>query len=604
MKYIIISLIAVIGNSTVLHAQCPLGATWPPKTNRLFLYFPTTADNTFGDAEFGQGSGNPLVRTRPLRPFNVADLDPAIGTTDQLRNRVFQIVTEDYCEFNVEVIQTTTNPNPAGDDWNVVGIGTDFDPNENGLFGLAQNADLNNSDRQDFARVWARSFREQFAGAGQALNGANSTLQRWATAIGHTTSHEAGHNYGLGHGDSAPRAGEDDQNNHIMATGGTGLTGEMRAGRNRHFSDKSYEILGHNVGLNIKTLYNWDFTNPNSTQAHSLVITLLSTASALTINWSYSGSPWASPAIANTGATRTFQGTVYNVFNLTFNTPKAWSGGSNGIVPAGAGFHVGVTFSESNPVFVYETRLRNSSGTNLDLYPRVIGFNTGAADLNSGDFNVSVFNPTSDNIVIRDVRVGFLPRMASIESMLRGRENELLDIRGIPVTFRSPKDCFTRLEKQEVQNQFTFRLAKLTDGRFVDERYDSTNCKKGFRKTGAVTDAANGEVEYCPHGTALSLFPSTYIYISATVVVPNAEYYDTVQKKIVRGDMESRVYYQFAGIVPDFNKNGVDDLLDIRAKTSIDENKNGIPDESEKAKKKTCWLKRFLNRIFKRSKRD
>jgi hypothetical protein len=40
----------------------------------------------------------------------VADLDPGIGSTNQLRNRIFDVVTDDYCEFNVEVLQTTTNP--------------------------------------------------------------------------------------------------------------------------------------------------------------------------------------------------------------------------------------------------------------------------------------------------------------------------------------------------------------------------------------------------------------------------------------------------------------------------------------------------------------
>ena len=40
---------------------------------------------------------------------------------------------------------------------------------------------------------------------------------------------------------------------------------------------------------------------------------------------------------------------------------------------------------------------------------------------------------------------------------------------------------------------------------------------------------------------------------------------------------------------PDFNDNGVDDLLDIRNGTSEDDNGNGIPDEAEKGKGRGAW---------------
>ncbi len=563
-------------------AQCPLGSLTSPKGNRLFLYFPTAADATFPEYYTAE------VVTSPVQPFNVADLDAGIGTTAQLRDRIFQIVSQDYCEFNVEVTQTTTNPSPAGTNWQVVGIGSDAETaGGSDLFGVAQDVDIDNDDPEDFARVFARSFRNAY-GAGTAelsLSGGNSTLERWATAIGHTTSHEAGHCFGLSHGDSAPRTGEDAQNNHIMATGITGLTGETRAGRNRHFSDRSYEILGHNLGLNIKTLLNWDFTNPNSADAHSLVLTLLSTASSLSLSWFFNGSmsPWTNPTIAATGGTRTFQGTSYNVFTLTFSADKAWSGGADGVVPAGVGFHVGAAFNESNPVIVFETRLRNSGGTNLALHPRAISFDAGAADLATGDFNVRAFNGGADagQLIIRDLQVSFLPRMASIETMMR--EGRLTDFRGIPVDMRPASKIFRPLEGQEVKDNFAFTIARFLDPRHVDQTYDSTGCKPGFRSKGGINDAAFGEIEYCPHGTVLSLFPSTYVYITATVVDPNAEYFDRAQNKMVRGPLESRVFYQFAGIMPDFNKNGVDDILDIRNKTSVDANNNGIPDDGETA---------------------
>jgi hypothetical protein len=94
-------------------------------------------------------------------------------------------------------------------------------------------------------------------------------------------------------------------------------------------------------------------------------------------------------------------------------------------------------------------------------------------------------------------------------------------------------------------------------------------------------DTATGEVSYCHKGTALSLFPATYTYVTATVVEPNAKQWDPQQNKFVYGPLESRVFYQFAGMVPDFNRNGVDDLLDIRTGASRDRNVNGVPDEAE-----------------------
>jgi hypothetical protein len=529
---------------------------------------PTAQDATFPeyDADF---------QTSPLEPFDIADLDPGVGTTAQLRDAIVNVVKEDYCEFDVEVIPTTTAPVVTGTQWQIVGIGSDEEDGGN-LFGVAQDVDLNNADPQDYSRVYARSFELSFGGGGGALEGANSTLQRWATAIGHTASHEAGHNFGLSHNNSAPRTGEDEQNNHIMATGGTGLTGEMRAGRNRHFSDQSYEILGHNVGLRVKTLYNWDFVNPNAEEAHSLVLTILSTASTLTINWSYNGttSPWTSPTIAASG-TQAFQGTTYNRFLLTFSTAKAWSGGANGIVPGGGEFHVGASFSEPDPVIVYETRLRNAANTNLNLHPRMAGFDNGAADLGTGDFNVRAFNPNpaDGELQVENLEIMFLPRMASIESMITGSEPR--DMSGQPIAIRT----FNLKQSRSIglKENASIKLAALKDKRFVDIFYDSTNCKKGFVKG----DANKGEVEYCPHGWALSLFPSTYVYIIATVVDPNAKYWDEARGQYVNGPLKTKIFQQFSGIVPDFNKNKIDDLVDIRVKTSVDENGNGVIDEAE-----------------------
>ena len=589
MKKTFLVLISLIGLAFSVEAiaQCPVGWSLTSVRTKLYLYFATASDASFPEYDVD-------AQTSPLEPFNVSDLDSGIGTTAALRDRITNFVKEDYCEFDVEVVSTTTAPTPTETFWQVVGIGTDDESiSGNELFGVAQAVDLNNADPQDFSRVYGRSFLNAY-GPGEAepaLAGASSTLERWATAIGHTASHEAGHNFGLSHSDSAPRTGEDEQNNHIMATGGTGLTGEMRAGRNRHFSDREYEILGHNIGLRFKTLTNWDFVNPNAEDAHQLVLTLLTPASSLTLNWFYTGttSPWTNPTVAPAG-TQSFQGTTYNRFTLTFSSPKAWSGGPNGVVPGGVEFHTGATFSETDLVIVFETRLKGSGGGNLNLHPRLIGFNAGTADLNTGDFNIRAFN-VGNAMIIEDLQVQFLPRMLSIESMINGAH--LLDVRGNTVAATRPRDSYRPVRSLEVRDFADIRIATFREPRTVDVFYDKTKCKpRGQGQPGGSPqpsassprgpgDTKTGEIDYCPDGLALSLFPSTYVYLVATIVDPNARFWDRAQGRYVNGPIRTKVFHQFAGMLPDFNRNGIDDLIDIRTNTSPDGNQNGIIDSVE-----------------------
>jgi hypothetical protein len=572
-------LVVFTSYSMALYSQnCSHGATASARTNKLYLYFPTSDDNTFV-------SSLSTITTNPLAAFDIADLDNTIGSTTNLRDRIFEIVTEDFCEFNVEVIKTTAKPNTTGiPRWQIVGIGSDAQTYlGSDLFGVSTfSSNAGDADAQDYTRVWAGSF--EVAYGSDVLGGSNSTLERWARAIASTTSHEAAHNYGVGHCDATKKAGEDSEQNHIMNTSSpsnsgcthSGVSDENRAANRRHFSDQSYEVLAHNVGLNIMTVYNWDFINPNAEDAHSMELTLLSSASTLSIGtwWNGSRSPWRDPSIAATGTTETLQGTAYNKFILTFELDKSWVGGADGIVPGGAEFHTGAGFSESSLVILYDTKLKDSSGNDLDLHPRMAGFNAGSADLASGDFAMMMYNPDAENgdLVITDLTIQYLPRFVDINTMLTGVEPR--DLRGELI---NPHSNCTPRTKFELSDQKAFRLAKLNDDRFVDITYDSTNCI-----TGPVLnnfDMRGGEVVYCPHGSSLSLFPATSTYVTATVTDPNARYYDRELGTYVNGPLSTKVFYQFAGIVPDFNENGTDDLIDIREGTSVDENQNGVPDE-------------------------
>src|SRR6202035_5172923 len=192
-------------------ASCPieLGAIEDAKPNKLYLYFPAAADATY--PEFG-GAVDP---TSPATAFNVADLASHTGTAADLQNAIRDVVIDDYCEFNVKILTTTTTPPTTFARRSTVAIGTDSiffgtaGPNCGAgpavppclagtppcyLFGTTQ-AFAN----PGFARVWAGTYQTMLGGAGGQLNGANSTLERWAFAIGGTAAHEGGHTYGLIH---------------------------------------------------------------------------------------------------------------------------------------------------------------------------------------------------------------------------------------------------------------------------------------------------------------------------------------------------------------------------------------------------------------------
>src|SRR5262249_53784337 len=152
----------------------------------------------------------------------------------------------------------------------------------------------------DFARVWAGSYQSEAGGPGGALNGASSTLDRWAFSIGGTAAHEAGHTFGLAHWMGVTTlAGEPPLSTHIMPQGCT-MTDENRAGARRHFDDTSFSVLASNVGLSVQTIHNWDLFNPNGVTATRLEMDLLSTMPSLLETWAYSDSrsPWINPVVS------------------------------------------------------------------------------------------------------------------------------------------------------------------------------------------------------------------------------------------------------------------------------------------------------------------
>ena len=160
------------------------------KSHKLYLYFPTADD---------AGYPNFVTGSTPADHFDVAQLSSGIGTTAQLRDAIHDIVTDDYCEFNVQVLETTTNPDTLPSPpalRHTVAIGSDVSGGF-GTWGYTQS--LANPD-VNYARVWAGAYVgcEGGNGAGGcsaegSLTGANDTLANWAQAIGGTAAHEGGH---------------------------------------------------------------------------------------------------------------------------------------------------------------------------------------------------------------------------------------------------------------------------------------------------------------------------------------------------------------------------------------------------------------------------
>jgi len=564
-----------------------------PKGQALYLLMPTNDTTvTVGGETYDVGE------------FNIHDLDSSIGYTWMLRQLIYETVQDTFCELSVDVQLVTAPPTPSEPRWQIAGIGSDVAVTEEelGAFGRSYGVDIGDMEGIDNSRIWAGEFFVHFGNWFQGdgpLQGPYSTLTRWANAIAGTAAHEAAHNYGLEHVDAAPQPGtvEDAKLYHVMATGGDfgdGFDrGDNRAKRVRHFSDTSFEILGHNIGLNTKMVSNWDFTNPNDVAATSLTLRVLSQTSSLSPSTVFSGglSPWQGPSVVVDGI-ETFQGQSYFAWDVVFDLPKSWDNGPAGEVPPGKKFHVGVGFQEDH--VLRSVTLADASGP-LPLQPRMVGYNSDSLKSLS-DYKIVLWKldnaSASDDYTVSDMKIDFLPRPMDIGSMMA--DGEMLSSLGLPVEpfarqpgrSERPGEVVGYVGEMTVgETPVEVTVARLSDLRHVDVTYDATGCELGWlTEEGFIPFAADvneGEIVGCPDGTSLSLFPATYTYVTATVVDPEAYHWDADAGGFVTGPLESRLYFQIAGLVPDLNRNGTDDLLDVRSGTSLDENGNGVPDEVE-----------------------
>jgi hypothetical protein len=566
---------AVVARPALAAPACPIsyGTTDDAKPNKVYLYFPTAVDTMF-----------PFQPGGSVAAFNIANLSSYTGTAVALRNAVFDVVADDYCEFNVQVRQTTAWP-PSGTlpaRRNVVAVGTDTNT---AAFGQAQAVDTGDPTLVDYSREWTGTYQFAFGGAGGALNGANSTLERWARSIGGSAAHEAGHNYGLAHSDDATiTAGEDALTRHVMPDGGL-LDGEARAGYRRHFSDRTFSILASNVGLSIQTMHNWDLTNPNAQVGRRLRMDFLSPNPAVILSWSWGGasSPWLNPTVSGPIGTTTFKGVTYNRFRIEWSTPNpAWPGGA-GQVPGGAEFHIGATFSgvdfnQPDPIIITQIQLLDGGGNPLALQPRLPGYDAGTLDATDGAFSIDFANlNNSAPFILRNVVVRELPRVLSINAMRRNVKR-LVDWTGrsFPAWPKTERLVLRESKPLRRGQDISITVARLAQSRHVFERIGK-NCEGQDNRIPNRRD-----VSRCRPGISVGLFPATTLYLTATVIDPRAKHWDPRAKKFVVGPLASYVFYQLGGRHPDLNRNHIDDLIDIATKNSADRNHDGVPDEAQK----------------------
>lgn len=565
--------IAFLPTTTVLAVpQCTaLGFNNFPqgKGNKLYLFFPATAT---AYPQFGP-VGTP---TNPAQPFDVSRLQSytGVGTAEDLRSAIVDVVTDTYCEFNVEVVATSTLPSSALPRRNVVAIGTDAARD----FGYAQRNDTNDEEPVDFSRVWAGTYQEASGRPGGALYGAKSTLERWSQSIGNTAAHEAGHNYGLLHSDALvpPRTGAVDKR-HLM-TDGTQFNDEERAERRRFLGDYEYSLLASNVGLSVQTLMNWTFVNPNQETATALKLEVLSPQSALTVAsvFTTSTSPWINPIVSSSLGLGTHQGSSYQRFEVTWSTGQPWDGGPSGEVPGGASFEVGISFNAvdpltRDPVIVRKVRLLRG-GVELPLRPRVPGFDAGTIS-RSGTLSIGVANLQRDPFEIEDASVTFLPRLAGVQSMGALKAPGLEDIfrrEIIPFERRAVAFARTRILENAAAS---LQIAQLGDMRHIVSVVDPALCER------EDTSQPGGDTGECRQGIRVSLFPATSTLLSVSVVDRNARQWDPRERKYVNAPLRTSVRHQFVGWKPDFDRNGVDDAIDIMLRPARDRDRNGVLDD-------------------------
>lgn len=505
--------------------------------------------NFTGDANFPEfGSSN--YNTSPLSAFDASQLDSNFGSAEanQIMTSVFNFVTADYYEFDLNVTMTKPSSGPyqtVGIDHTIATWGSGS--NQRWNFGKANGID-NDPDDVDHGRVFGGSFGDWSS----AWQGTNSTVDRWSYAIAETTAHEAGHNYGVKHPYSAPNSAEsaagDSQSDHLLATGSTGLTPEERT-VDRHFSDTSYGVLAANLGLNSRTLTNWAFRNPNDVKAHDFHINFRSQHSSLTVTSELGRDPFGTYAVTNMGQT-TIDGKTWYEYEVE------WADGNG--VEAGALWYSGIKLSGlsslspieapyviqplqpvSDDLIITDTYLTDANGDRMPLRPRTVSYGSGDLD-SAGTLSVPISNDSDEPLVLRNMRFRLVPRMIDPDTMVAESTETPMSADGHTVSIFEdilfPGDI-TLLPGEET----SFALADFNN-------WLAVKLAEAAGGGGGANDSDLIEVEYLEPSTWRDMFPSAYIYGTGSVVMLNQQVWDPELEQFIFTDVETEVFFQLSGL--------------------------------------------------------
>ena len=549
--------------------------------DEILLYFPTATDASFPNwAAHPPAIWGSTGVTSPAEPFDVDQLVP--GTSEPaMIDEIASQVREDFAEFSVEV-NVTRAPYVApmlDERRRTVAIGSDrrvvWNPAGNRFkICVGQAASFLGNG---LVRIWADSLDPAFSVLGNTLCSPPSfSFVDFANAIGSYVSHEVGHTYLLDHCDARSRPGEAPETSHLMSDFGSdtcsigsptvSLPCSTLRGTNRHFGDTAYSALASSIGLRVNSLHAWDLENPNPEAACEFHVDVSTPSSSLTVLWNDLGAlaPWGAPSVTSLG----MSGGEYR-YRITWDAPKPWSGGADGVVPSGGTFHVGLAIAETR-VSVRGTLLRGTIGASkvdLALSPRVPLYDSPVLTASMPClFEFNWVNPSPMPLELHDVRVAFIPRLLDIESMnaeeiATPRSRSGLSIEPFRVEQAEPIVLPAKSSSRLV-------IASLTDERDVDLPADPPD-------PDVDPDAPLSVSGFRPR-RILSLFPSTVVYVTARVV-------DTVGDGVVRrAHTSSRIYHAFTGFVPDCDCSGVDDAVEIASGALTDADGNGMPDECER----------------------
>ncbi|HPC23338.1 MAG TPA: hypothetical protein PK920_12750 [Phycisphaerae bacterium] len=163
------------GSYTVTVQITPNAGVPPPAGQVVFL-----------DWDGGENITIPNVGTFDLPPFDAADLGPYEGQTEQMKDRIEQIVAQRYEGYDLVLLNSDDHPIPSGPHSTVY-----FGGFSQGAFAISEQVDPYNRDHADDAIIFTRTYDVAFR--------RHPTFEQMAQAVGNTVAHELGHLLGLVH---------------------------------------------------------------------------------------------------------------------------------------------------------------------------------------------------------------------------------------------------------------------------------------------------------------------------------------------------------------------------------------------------------------------